>query len=200
MSFPLHARARALQMLCIQGLKKFSSFQGSCGACKGSKCCTFQGVVRVYACRDSKCFNIQDLAILKVLCMQGSIDCYFLGFRACRSSMCLTFQGCMHERAPNAARSASLPGISCTQGFHMLQFPGNLAHKDSKCSICQGLKCPNFPKLCVHHWSACRLYRLGSKNGPSGQFLIQTWATPLVKTTRLFLQSIFRERTNIEYV
>ena len=86
-----------------------------------------------------------------------------------------------------------------------LQFPGILRDAsitESKCFNCQRFKCAKFQKFCVHHWSTCRLYRLGSKNGHSGQILIQTWATrPLLSMQpAYFLQSIFRERTNIEYV
>ena len=40
--------------------------------------------------------------------MQGSIYCDLLGVCAYRSATCFTFQGCVHERAPNAARRASV--------------------------------------------------------------------------------------------
>ena len=99
------------------------------------------------------------------------------------------------------------PGILCTQGFHMLQFPGTLAHKDSKCRepeiLCmegvemlqlQGqyvliAKDSNVLISQVHHWSTCRLYRLGSKNSHPGQSLIQTWATPFVNETASFYRA-----------
>ena len=78
--------------------------------------------------RESLC--MQELKVLqfpgscdfKVLCMQGSIYCNLLGFWACKSSTCFTFHGCVHERAPNAARSASLPRDFVHARLHMLQF------------------------------------------------------------------------------
>ena len=87
-------------VLRLQGLSilQFAGFS----ACKRSKCFNFQGwlkcnyFVRVCACRNSKCFNFQDLAHAGV--QIGMLRC----------STCFTCQGCAHERAPNAARSASL--------------------------------------------------------------------------------------------
>ena len=119
----LHARvqnASNSKVLCMQGLKMQLFRESLC----------------MQELRNSKCFNFHDLAIFKVLCLQGSIYSYFLGFCAWKG------------------QDASIAG--------------------SKCFNCQGFRCPNIPNFCVLHWSTCRLYRFGSKNGHSGQILIQT--------------------------
>ena len=228
---------------------------------RAQKFCKFQGFCESLCIQELKVLQFPGFCDIQGFVQPGSIHCNFLGFCACRSSTCFTFRGCVHERAPNAARSASasrdfvhervphasicysencqIIGLQKTQNDNwickkspkahckywpkitldqliairkpnlhqqltsQLQFPGTLRDAsitESKCFNCQGFKCAKFQKSCVHHWSTCRLYRFGFKNGHSGQILIQTWATPLVNTTCLFLQSIFRERRNIEYV
>ena len=161
----------------MQGLKRCK-----CCAYKGSKILQFPGVLCVHARAQSAVipsgstyFNSQDFLHARVqnasmspsfyarkgskcsYFVRGSIYCYFLGFCACRISTRFTFQGCVHER--DVARSAS-------QGFHMLQFPGTLAHKDSKCCEPE-IMCKEGVE---HHCSTCRLHRLGSQNGHSEQF------------------------------
>ena len=155
------------KVLCMQGLK--------------------MQLFRVCACRNSKCFNFQNLAIFKVLCMQGFKNSYFLGFCACRSSTCFIFQGCVHERAPNAARSASLsrdfvharlphasisrdfgtqglqmlcPEILCMEGVEMLQLQGQnaLIAKDSNVQTSQILRASLEHLSALPAWFQKRLF------------------------------------------
>ena len=202
--------------------QKFCNFQGSCGACKGSKSCNFQGLNILQfpgfsACKGSRAPNAARSASLSrdfvrarvphasICCLE---TCQIIGHQKTQND------NWMCKKSPkttiNIAAKITLDQLITTKKPNLdqqitsqLQFSGTLRDASitgSKRFNCQGFKCATFQKLCVHHWSTCRLYRLGSKNGHSGQILIQTWATPLVNTTRLFLQSIFRERTNIEYV
>ena len=104
----------------------------SISTCKGSKCSYFvRGLCMQRT--NSKCFNFQDLAISR--------------FCACKAPYTAISWDFVHAGARRASLSRAVctnglqmllevlhfPGILCTQGFHMLQFPGTLAHKDSKC-------------------------------------------------------------------
>ena len=172
--------------------------------------------VRVCACRNSKCFNFQDLAIFKVLCMQGSIYCYFLDFVHAGARSASLSRAVCTKGFQMLLEVLHFPGILCTQGVHMLQYPiiqglwhtrtpnavsRDFVHgrgqdasitgstKDSNVLISQNFTCIIGAPVGFN--------RFGSKNGHSGQILIRTWATPLVNKTRIFLQSIFWERTNL---
>ena len=143
-------RKRALQIKGnVRNSPELAKISGEGISCmQGSKCSKSQGI----------------------LCMQGSECYYFLGLCACRSSTCFTLQGCVHERLQMLLEvlldfvHARVPRASIsrdfgTQGLQMLS--RDLVHgrgQDAsitgwKCFNCQGLKCPNFPKSFVHHWS-----------------------------------------------
>ena len=117
------------------------NFQGSCGACKGSKCCNFQGPnIRQFpgfsACKGSNVF------ISKVFCAcKGSKCSYFVRACACRKVLqfpgSCDFQGFMHAKSIYcnflgfcACRSSTcftFQGCMCTKGLQMplevLHFP-----------------------------------------------------------------------------
>ena len=99
-------------------------------ACKGSKCSYF---VRVCACTNWKCFKFPvscDFQGFEHAKLQKGISWDFLHAKARRASL----SRAVHTKALQVLLEVlQFPRILCTQGFHMLQFPGNLAHKDSKC-------------------------------------------------------------------
>ena len=158
----------------------------SCGACKGSKCCDFQGSC---ACKGSTCFNSQELGFSAC---RGSKCSYFVRVCACRNSISRDFVLSRAVRTKGLQMLLEVlhfPGILCAQGSTCFNQNAIIA-KDSNVQISKILR--------------ASLERLSVFTGlfqkqPFWANLIQTWATPLVNKTRIFLQSIFRERTNIEY-
>ena len=161
----VNASMQGLDMLsfhCMQGLKrcnvhiraqKFSNFQGSCGACKGSKCCNFQWLNILQfsgfsACKGSKCFNFQGFVHARVkmqlfresLCMQELKVLQFPG--SC------DFQGFAH-----AIHILLFPGILCMLELDVLRFRGLwlCTLKGSKCCS----KCFTFQGFCARKGSTC---------------------------------------------
>ena len=101
----LHARvqnALLSKVLCMQGLK----MQLFCES----------------LCRNSNCFNFQDLAIFKVLCMQGSIYCNFRDFVHAGARRASLSRAVCTKGLQMLLEVLHFPEILCTQGFHMLQF------------------------------------------------------------------------------
>ena len=95
----------------------------------------------------------------------------------------------VHERAPNAARSASLSRRFCAWKGRDASITG------SKCFNCQGFKCPNFPRLCVKSLEHLSALPAWFQNRPFWANFDPAVGDPSCQINPLFLQSIFRERT-----
>ena len=104
--------------------QKFCNFQGSCGACEGSKCCNFQGLN--INSQDFPHARAQHALISKVLCMQG------LKMQLFRESLCM-----------QELKVLQFPGFCDFQGFCMqgsiyCNFLGFCACRSSTCFTFQG--------------------------------------------------------------
>ena len=101
----------------------------------------------------------------------------------------------MHARSKNAVISRGLAPAraqhTSVEGVETLQLHDQNA--------CQGFKCPKFQTYCVHPERLSDLLAWFQKR-PFWTNVGPDRGGPLVNKTRLFSQSIYRERTNIEHV
>ena len=130
LSFPLHARKGSSAVNVVHTrAQKFCNFQGSCGACEGSKCCNFQGLN--INSQDFPHARAQNALLSKVLCLQGLKTQLFresfvhAGTQSASISRILRFSRFCACRAPYTAiswdfvhagaRRASLSRAVCTK-------------------------------------------------------------------------------------